>query len=282
MNREYLKYLRITSDEGISAKRAMSLNKAEEAIRLSRSGKDSEAETLFREALNYDKDNDYALYLFAIFSKERQNYGQAMELIQRAINLQKENPIYWIEFSNILELWGDFRKAERILDEALRRCNHDIRITQKLVVIKERLNKIEEAIALAEKHINMNPLDAKQTFLNTLFVVAILEGNWRLGCRYRQINPDASLAYFLDSIKSVEKYRRVIQPNNAKFQFHEKKILKAIAELYQQKGDIKLAHQYYERSLYEIAFFEDRQKHNEIINRRLAELGDYQKKPGVK
>ncbi len=231
VSREYLKYFQITSDEKVSAKRAMSLNKAEEAMRLSRAGNDSEAESLFREALNYDKDDDYALYLYAIFSKERQNYGQAMELIQRAINLQKENPVYWIEFSNILELWGDFRKAERILEEALRRCSHDMRITQKLVVIKERLNKIEEAMALAEKHINMNPVDTKQTFLNTLFVVAILEGNWRLGCRYRQTNPDASLAYFLDSMKSMEKYRSVIQPNNAKLQFHEKKILKAIVTL---------------------------------------------------
>jgi tetratricopeptide (TPR) repeat protein len=271
-NRKYLKFLEITSDDKISANRAMSINKAEEAMRLYRSGKDNEAEKAFQESISYDNKNDYAFYLYSIFSKERQNHGQAISLIERAIDVEPNNPVYWMEYSNIYDIWNDLKKSERVLEEGLRRCNHDLRITQKLVVIKERLNKLEEAISIAEKHIDMNPSDSKRSFLNTLFVIAILEGNWRLGYKYRRTNRDSALAYFLDGINSDEKYRKVIQTNNAKLLYHEKKMLKAIGEIYQSKGKIDEAISFYSRCKYDIAFFPDRRRHNHEMDKRISYL----------
>lgn len=272
VNEQYPKFLSMTSDERLSTKEAMAINKAEEAMRLYREGNDMKAEACFRDAMNYDKNNDYVLYLYAIFCKERQNYGQAEENIRRAINSKKENPRYWVEYSNISELWGDFKKAEKILEEGLEYCNNNIEIIPKLVVIKERLNKLEEAITLAKNNINMNPVDSKQAFRNTLFVVSILEGNWRIGYHYRETNSDKALTYFLNAINDIEKYLPVIFTNNPKYQFQEKKILKIIAEIYEQQGKVNEALQYYEKSLYEIALYEDRKAHNSNILDRIKQL----------
>ena len=108
--------------------------------------------------------------------------------------------------------------------------------------------------------------------MNTLFAVAILEGNWRLGCRFRERQPDTSLIYYLNGLNSIDKYRTAIQPDNAKLKFHEKKVLKAIAEVYREKGDKAKAIFYFTKALYSVAYFPDRQQHNASVNREIAEL----------
>jgi len=277
INKDYMKFIKLTESEKYSAKRAMAINKAEDARRFFSEGNLEDAAASFKEALNYDKECDYALYLYAIFCKERQDFGQSKSLIEKALSLNNNNPSYWTEYATILEAGGNFKKAEQVLEEALVKTNNNRSVVMKLILIKStKLEKNQDVLKIAKQNILYEFNEDKDKFLNTLLTVALLEAHWRIAYNY------------LDNKKIKESYdelicginelndlleQNVIFPDNSKLLWQEKKIYKKLGDIsYSYLFNKENAKNFYEKALYPIAYYEDRKSHNEQVKTKIRNL----------
>ena len=275
INKSYLRFIELSQSEEHSAKKAIAINKAEEAGRLFSKGELDAAEKLFKEAINYDKDCDYALYLFSIYSKERQDYGRAASLIEKALSKNKINPYYWSEYASILESSGDYKQAEKVLVESLSLTESNKTLVQKLCLIKTKLQKNNDVIDLVKSSIDEKDIDNKSRFINTLLTTSLLEAYWRLSSTsYKTCNFDKSRDLLLEGIEYLQFLieEKLIYPNKSNLLWEEKKIYNRLGDIAKQSEDYDNARNFYERSLYKIANFQDRKNHNSLIKRKLSSL----------
>jgi tetratricopeptide (TPR) repeat protein len=275
INKGYLRFLEISKSEQYSAKRAIAVNKAEEARRLSSLGRIDEASILFKESIEYDPKCDYALYLYSVFCREKQDFGQAKTLIEKAIRINETNPFYWNEYATILELWGDFKKAEKMLESALKKTNNNRSLVMKLVLIKSKLQKNKDVISLAKNNILYDIKDKKDRFINTLLTIALMEGHWRIAYnlsksgKYNEASKELNQG--LKELNELSE-KNLVFKDNGKLLWEEKKTLNKLGDLAIKLDDKESAKKYYERAIYEIALFEDRKRHNEMIKDKLEKL----------
>ena len=275
IHKSYLKFLQLSVSEKYSAKKAISINKAEEARRLSSSGEIEDAKKLFKESISYDPDCDYALYLYSVFCRECEDFGQGKSLIERALKINKTNPYYWSEYITIVDSSGDFKTAENLAEKALKLISHDRFLVIKLIYLKFKLQKNGDVLKLVNEYIMRDATDNKDIYLNTRLTVALLEGHWR---KASKISKDGSVKeafnMLLDGLQKYQRLRRqriIFSTNN--------KILWEIKKTYRKLGDYSLvlkknddAIEYYRKSIYRDANYEDRKKHNRIIRRKLNAL----------
>lgn len=275
IHRSYLKFLELSESKKYSAKKAISINKAEEARRLSSSGEIEGAKKLFKESISYDPECDYALYLYSIFCREREDFGQGKSLIERALKINDTNPYYWSEYITIVESSGDFKRAEKIAEKALKMISHDRFLVIKLIYLKSKLQKNDDVLKLANEYIMRDATDKKEIYLNTRLTVALLEGHWRKESNIsKKGGIKDALNMLLDGLQKYQSLRRqriIFSTNN--------KILWEIKKTYRKLGDYSLvlkknydAIQYYRKSIYRDAHHEDRKKHNRIILKKLNKL----------
>lgn len=275
INKDYLRYIELSNSEEHSAKRAISINRAEEARRLFSGGNSEDAEKLFKEAIEYDSGCDYALYLFAIFSKERQDFGRATNLIERALKHQQRKPLYWEEYSAILEASGDYKKSERVLEEALKKTYNDRNIVQKLCLIKTKLQKNKDVIKIVKSSIDKNNPDKKNKFINSLLTVALLEAYWRLASgQYKRYKIDEAFELLSEAVLYLEQLtkERLIFPSKANLLWEEKKIFNRLGDIARKKGEVPLARVLYKKAIYKFATFNDRKRHNHLIEQKIQAL----------
>lgn len=275
IHKSYLKFLELSESKKYSAKKAISINKAEEARRLSSSGEIEGAKKLFKESISYDPECDYALYLYSVFCREREDFGQGKSLIERALKINNTNPYYWSEYITIVESSGDFKRAEKIAEKALKMTSHDRFLVIKLIFLKSKLQKNDDVLKLANDYIMRDATDKKEIYLNTRLTVALLEGHWRKASNIsKEGRIKDALNMLLDGLRKYQSLRRqriIFSTNN--------KILWEIKKTYRKLGDHSLvlkknndAIEYYRKSIYRDAYYEDRKKHNRIILKKLNKL----------
>lgn len=275
INKSYLRYIELSQSEEHSANRAIAINKAEEAGRLFSRGSIEEAEKFFKESIEYDKDCDYALYLFAIFSKERQDFGRGESLILRAIKIEKSNTYYWNEYASILDASGDFKKAERILEDSLKQTDNSKILVQKLCLIKTKLQKNKDVIDIVKKTIDYENPDKKTKFINTLLTISLLEAYWRIGSNhYKNSKYDKAQNSFSEAISFLDMVTQkwVISPTNSKILWEEKKTYNRLGEIAKRNHEYHEAKEYFEKALYKTANFRDRIDHNKSVSKKIENL----------
>ena len=275
INKSYLRFLELSKSEKESAKRVMAINKAEEAKRLSSHGDIEKATQLFKESIGYDSKCDYALYLFAIFCREKQDFGQGRTLIEKAIKINENNPFYWSEYATNLELYGDYKKAERVLEKALIKTKNDRHLLLKYVLIKSKLQKNEDVIKIARENIIEKYQEKKDKFINTLLTVSLLEGHWRKASNsIKSGRHDEATKILLKGLSEFTYFsqKKLIFPYNGKLLWEIKKTYHKLGDLSEILRDNKKAKEFYKKSIYEVALFEDRKKHNRIILKKLSKI----------
>ncbi len=275
IHKTYLKFLELSKSEKESGKRVMAINKAEEAKRLSSLGDIEKASQLFKEAIGYDSKCDYVLYLYAIFCREKQDFGQGRTLIEKAIRINEKNPLYWSEYATNLELYGDFKKAERILEKAVIKIKKDRYLILKLILLKSKLQKNEDVIKTARENIIENYQTKKDKFINTLLTIAILEGHWRKASKsIKSGRYEEAISILLGGLSEFMDFsqKKLIFPNNGKLLWEIKKTYHKLGDLSTILRNNEKAKEYYRKSIYKIALFEDRKKHNRIIESKLSKI----------
>ncbi|GAF69228.1 unnamed protein product, partial [marine sediment metagenome] len=226
-------------------------------------------------------DCDYALYLYSVFCREREDFGQGKSLIERALKINNTNPYYWSEYITIVESSGDFQRAEKIAEKALKINSHDRFLVIKLIFLKSKLQKNDDVLKLANEYIISDPTDNKEIYLNTRLTVSLLEGHWRKASNIsKEKRYKDALNMLLDGLQKYQRLRRqkIIFSSNSK-------ILWEIKKTYRKLGDLSLvlkknndAIEYYRKSIYRDPYYEDRKKHNRIILNKLNKLTINKKK----
>ena len=91
----------------------------EEALSLHREGKLGEAAALYREILAQYPNNADALHLLGVIEFQRENPSAAIALIDRAIEIEPNNPLLWIEMGRLRMDQQNYPQAESMGRKAL-------------------------------------------------------------------------------------------------------------------------------------------------------------------
>ena len=68
------------------------------------------AAELFNKVIQIDPLNDASLYELAIIKKEKNNYSQAQQLLERAVTINQDNEYYWLALADCYEKGNDINK----------------------------------------------------------------------------------------------------------------------------------------------------------------------------
>lgn len=275
INRNYLKYIELSNKENYAPKQALAINKAEDARRLFLAGKIDDASYLFKEAIGYDANCDYALYLYAIFFKETQNFRHAIKQIEKAISIAPKNYNYWIEYAKILDLSGDFQNEEYILEEAVIKTEKNRYVMLELSQVKLKLQKNDEAINIAIENIIHSAKDKNDKLINTQLTIALIEGHWRISSdNYKSEEYNDAIDELLKGLNVLDDLNtnNLIIANYNRLLWEEKKTYHRLGDIALIINDKEAAKKYYKSSLYDVAFFEDRKTHNKIIEDKMKKI----------
>ena len=134
------------------------IEKLQKAIELQDKGQIQQSESLLKEVLIEDPDNDNALFLLGIISHQK-NDPLSKELIQKAININPKD-IYLSFFSSIFYVENSFEKAAECYRLSFESNPSNPEVMLILGEIYILLNKYDSAISFLLKYIDVNPEDA--------------------------------------------------------------------------------------------------------------------------
>jgi tetratricopeptide (TPR) repeat protein len=275
INKSYLKYLEFIKDEEYSAKTAMAINKAEEAMRIYKNNGDVKcARHLFQQAINYDNKCDYVYYLASVFLKDIKEFSQAKNSIEKALNINDKNPLFWIEYAAIIENISGPKTAEKILEKAVEKTKNNRPLIHKLVLIRFKLQKYNKVIDLARKNILHKTKINKEKKMNTLFAGSIMEGRWRISSDFLKADkPELALKELTEGIYEIDSMlnENIIFGNDRGLDWQIKKAYRKMGDISVMLGDRESAGKFYQNSLYEMPFFDDNKRHNSIIMNKIKE-----------
>ncbi len=266
ISQTYLKYMELATNENFQKNRFLAIATAENAKRITSDSK--KAESLFDQAIKYDKKCDFVYYLYAIYCKEKADFSKAGRLLEQALELNTRDDRYWIEYSYVLEADGNFQGAEKVLEKAILHMESNINVVRRLVVIKERLSKYLEAIRIAEKYIVKIP-NEYAAFSNSKLLIAIMEGYWRLGCGIEKNSHEKAIDYLTKGIDAFDSNKKVII--RRLLLKYEKKTCKKLGQLLVDTAPEK-ALVYYERSLYTNPDDEIKREHNSYVESKIQKI----------
>ena len=111
------------------------------------------AEKAYRHALTLDPDDAAAMFgLAEICFAGKQVHGEAIGLMERCVALDPGNVEAWIQLSNMLESLSRLDEAVSRIEEAKRRFPPSPALLMTEARLLRRTGKIEEGIALLERH----------------------------------------------------------------------------------------------------------------------------------
>ena len=123
---------------------------------LGHQGRTAEAETSFRRVLKLEPNNHRALNGLGYSMVERNdNLGEALQMIQRAVNAEPGNGYYLDSLGWVYFKLGNLDEAERYLTEAGRIVTSSPGINEHLGDLYQKRNKPEEARAAWEKALTL-------------------------------------------------------------------------------------------------------------------------------
>lgn len=128
-----------------------------QAAQLHREGRFEEAEGLYREILRRDPRNLEALRLLALIAMNAEHYGQAEQLLKRAVEIAPDFLLAWIDLSRAqlerLDLPSAMASIERARLLNPRSANVQVHVAN----VQARSGRHDEAIETCRRAIELNP-----------------------------------------------------------------------------------------------------------------------------
>ncbi len=122
-----------------------------------RAGRLEEAEAIYREILQRDPRNLEALRLLALIAMDTEHYGQAEQLLKRAVEIAPDFVAAWIDLSRAqierLELPAALASIERAATQSPRSANVQVHVAN----VQARSGRQDEAIETYRQAIELNP-----------------------------------------------------------------------------------------------------------------------------
>ena len=149
-------------------------DKLETAKLYHRSGKLQQAENLYREILKEEPQNAEATHLLGLLAVQTGKLDIGKHLIETAIELNPDDPVFYVNLGVIYYLKKDFEKAKELFRKALEMDNFYFEAHANLGKLLAEENLLEEARVHLVKAVNLGDTDQ-----STLITLA--EVNLRLG-----------------------------------------------------------------------------------------------------
>ena len=138
-----------------------------------------------------------------------------------------------------------------------------------------KLQKNKDVIKIVKSSIDKNNPDKKNKFINSLLTVALLEAYWRLASgQYKRYKIDEAFELLSEAVLYLEQLtkERLIFPSKANLLWEEKKIFNRLGDIARKKGEVPLARVLYKKAIYKFATFNDRKRHNHLIEQKIQAL----------
>jgi Tfp pilus assembly protein PilF len=277
ISKDYFKFLELIKNEQYSAKTAMAISKAEEAIRLHKNqGSKKAVKSLFKEAISYDEKCDYVLYLAAIFSKECGDLPEAKSLIKKALKIKNKNTDYWNEYSDIIYQYEGPVTAEKVLETAVKKVIGKTKkhrfLLIKLIKIKFKLQKNVDIIDLSINNIILRTNNNYEKRDNTYLAASFLEAKWRIAYDFlnngRKEGAESLLINGLIEIDDLIE-KGVIFKDDGGLLWQIKKAYNKLGDLADDKDK---ALDFYYKSLFERPIYPDQISHNSRVIRKISNI----------
>ena len=116
-----------------------------------------EAEAIYREILRRDPRNLEALRLLALVAMNAEHYGQAEELLKRAVEIAPDFLAAWIDLSRAQLERLDLQSALASIERALQLNPHSANVHVNLANVQARSGRHDQAIDTYRRAIELNP-----------------------------------------------------------------------------------------------------------------------------
>jgi uncharacterized protein (TIGR02466 family) len=120
-------------------------------------GRLSQAEALYRRALELDAANPDALHLLGVLADQIGQHDQALELIKAAIQSNARNPHYHASLANVLQELGNLDEAAAALEHAFALDPKMVAALINLGALRQQQGRLNEAVAAYRRSLELRP-----------------------------------------------------------------------------------------------------------------------------
>jgi tetratricopeptide (TPR) repeat protein len=142
---------RNSTDQKISSETRISSAQFADGIKEFYSNNLTAAETIFREVIIANPQNDAAYYLLSKVRTQKNDYSGALPYLLDAIKINDKNIWYEVDLANLFEKMGDYRNAEKSWIKVCKTVTNNEYYFYALASIYLKNEKYEEAIQAFEK-----------------------------------------------------------------------------------------------------------------------------------
>ena len=145
--------------------------------RLHQSGQVQEAETIYRQVLDFNPDHADANHLLGVLLSPAGHHAQAVELISRAIEMAPDRPAYYSNLGNVLKRMGRLEEAVASYHKALAIKPDFADAHFNLGALLQELGRLDDALASYRRTLAIEPdyTDAHNNLGNLLKRMGRLE-----------------------------------------------------------------------------------------------------------
>lgn len=249
-----------------------------------RAGRLEDAEAIYREILRRDPRNLEALRLLALIAIHTEHYGQAEQLLKRAVEIAPDFLAAWIDLSRVQLERLDLQAADVSIERARQLNPHSANVQIHAANIQARSGRHGEAIETYRRAIELNP-DLPAGYLglgNTLKTVGRQAEAIEAYRRATVLRPELSEAWWslsnlktfrFDDAEIAAMERQLEQPaisDEALAQF-----CFALAKAHEDSSDYRSAFELYERGNRTRRALENYDPvQTEVINERIIDVFD--------
>lgn len=128
-----------------------------EAVRHHQAGRLADAESRYRQILTIVPDHYDALHLLGVIAHQRGQSAKAVELIGKAISLNRKDPAAHNNLGEALRILGQLEEAESCFKRALNLHPDYTEAYNNLGTVLKQLGRLDEAIASYQRALMLNP-----------------------------------------------------------------------------------------------------------------------------
>jgi uncharacterized protein (TIGR02466 family) len=120
-------------------------------------GRLSQAEALYRRALELDAGNPDALHLLGVLVDQIGQHDKALELIKAAIQHNAHNPHYHANLAHVLQELGNLDEAAVALERAFALDPRMVTALTNLGALRQQQGRLDEAVAVYQRSLELRP-----------------------------------------------------------------------------------------------------------------------------
>jgi protein O-GlcNAc transferase len=127
------------------------------AFQRHQAGELQQAEVIYRQVLQKQPNNIDALYLLGVMANQIKNYDVAIKLLQKTIEINNSNPLFYINLGYAFKGLGKLDEAVACYQRALVLNPNSVEAYNNLGNVLSELGKLDEAIKCYQRVLVLNP-----------------------------------------------------------------------------------------------------------------------------